>query len=67
MSDLPNIYDQDTGMLSIVDDVMEAEFKVATHQAVESMAEDFMFHGYTIETSTAIDVVQAMLERRTYH
>jgi hypothetical protein len=62
-----HIYNDDTGMLSITDDVMEAEFKVATRQAVESMSEEFMFHGYTIETSTAVDVVQVMLARRTYH
>lgn len=64
---IDDIYDTESGMLSIVGDEMEAEFKVATRQALESMAEDFMFYGYTIETSIAVDVVQAMLARRTYH
>jgi len=62
-----DIYDEDTGMLSITDDIMEAEFKVATRQALENMQDEFKFHGYTIDTSTAVDVVQAMSERRTYH
>ena len=61
------IYDYETGMLSIVSDEMEAEFKVATCQAIENMQKEFEFYGYTVETSTAIDVVQAMLEQRTYH
>jgi len=62
-----DIYNADTGMLSIVSDEMEAEFKVATRHAIENMLEEFEFYGYTIDTSTAVDVVQAMLARRTYH
>lgn len=61
------IYDNETGMLSIVSDEMEAEFRVATRYAVENMQEEFEFYGYTVETSTAVDVVQAILARRTYH
>lgn len=62
-----DVYDRDTGMLSITDDVMEAEFKVATQQALESNTLEFDFHGYLIETEVAMDVVQAMNERRTFH
>lgn len=67
MSDLPDIYNENTGMISIVSDEMEAEFKVATRQALENMEEEFWFYGYTVETAIAVDVVQAMDERRTYH
>ena len=61
------IYDNDTGMLSIVSDEMEAEFKVATRQAIENNDLTFRFYGYEVETAVAIEVVQAMNERRTYH
>ena len=62
-----DIYDRETGMLSITDDITEAEFKVATRQALESNTLEFIFHGYLIETEIAMDVVQAMNERRTFH
>ena len=60
-------YDEIAGALSITDDVIEAEFRVATRQAVEDMQEVFLFKGYTIDTSEAVDVVQAVLALRTYH
>lgn len=62
-----DIYDESTGMLSLDSDHMEAEFKIATRQAVEDMVPEFMFYGYTVETSTAIDVIQAINSKRTYH
>lgn len=67
MSNESDIYNEDTGMLSISSDEMEAEFRMATRQAVENMDLDFDFHGYTIETAVAIDVVQGILAHRTYH
>ena len=45
-----DIYDRETGMLSITDDITEAEFKVATRQALDSNTLEFIFHGYLIET-----------------
>lgn len=61
------IYDKETGMLSITDDVMEAEFKVATQQALDNNDLEFDFYGYVIETELAMDVMQTMNERRTFH
>lgn len=60
-------YDNDTGMISLNDDWVEAEFRAATYQAVEDNVEAFMFHGYEVETATAIDVVRAMFELKSYH
>jgi len=60
-------FDNETGMIALTDDWVEAEFRVATRQAVEDNAEFFMFHGYEVETAIAIDVVQAMSEVRQYH
>lgn len=60
-------WDDETGMISLTDDWVEAEFRAATRQAVENNMPTFMFHGYQVETSTAIDVVQAMSELRTLH
>lgn len=60
-------WDDESGMISLTDDWVEAEFRMATRQAVENNEITFMFHGYEIETSTAIDVVQAMSEVRQYH
>ena len=61
------IYDRETGMLSITSDVMEAEFMVATQEALDKNEVEFEFYGYTVETETAMDVVQAMRELRVYH
>lgn len=66
MSDL-NLYHHDTGMLSLVDDKMKAEFKVATRQAIENMEDEFTFYGCTVGTADAVDVVQAIEASRTYH
>ena len=62
-----DIYNTETEMLSLISDEMEAEFKVATSQAVENSEDSFTFYGYEIETSTAVDVVKAMNKARTYH
>lgn len=61
------LYDSDTKQLSLVDDEMAAEFKVATRQAVEDNVDDFEFYGYSIETITAVEVVKKIDEHRTYH
>jgi len=63
----PDIYNNETGMLSIATDEMEAEFKIATRQAIENNEAEFEFYGYIVDTATAIDVVRAMAEVRTYH
>lgn len=60
-------WDDESGMISLTDDWVEAEFRAATRQAVEDNKITFMFHGYEIETDIAIDVVQAMSEVRQFH
>lgn len=62
---MSDIYDEDT--LAISGHEMATEFELATHHAIENMLEEFEFHGYIVETTKAIDVVQEMLARRTYH
>lgn len=62
-----DIYNDDTGMLSLTSDAMEVAFEVATRQAIENNKDVFDFDGYTIETAIAIDVIQAMKNQRTYH
>lgn len=60
-------FDRTTGMITLNDDWVEAEFRVATRQAVEDNADSFMFHGFRVNTAIAIDVVHAMSQVRQYH
>lgn len=62
-----DIYNDNTGMLSLTSDAMEVAFEIATRQAVENNEDEFDFDGYTVETTIAIDVIQAMKNLRTYH
>lgn len=59
-----NIYDKDTELLSLINDEMEAEFKMATQRAIDNNDPEFYFHGYSILTEAAMDVMHAMSENR---
>lgn len=61
------IYDPDTEMLDLNDDVIEAEFRLATRQAIENNEVEFDFHGFIVETDVAIDVVNEMKRIRGFH
>lgn len=56
-----------TGKLALKTVEMEIEFLYATYQAIEENDDEFSFHGYTVETNAAIDVVLAINASRTYH
>lgn len=62
-----NIFDKESGMLTLTNAAMEAAFEIATSRAIENNLFDFKFYGYTVETSDAIDVVQNIHAHRTYH
>lgn len=46
---------------------IQADFIIATWQALENMAEEFEFRGFLIETSLAIDVTNELYEQITIH
>lgn len=61
-------------LLTIADKVLrldnadiQADFIIATWQALENMAEEFEFRGFLIETSLAIDVTNELYEQITIH
>jgi hypothetical protein len=60
-------YDPNTEMLNLNDDVIEAEFRLATRQAIENNEVEFDFHGFIVETDVAIDVVNEMKKLRGFH
>ena len=59
--------DTDTSILSLSDDMIAAEFRVATHKAVHNNLVEFDFYGYVISTEDAVDTVREMDATRTYH
>ena len=53
--------------LLLEDPDREVEFQFATYQAIENMQTEFEFYGYVVELSAAIDAVNDIVSRRTYH
>ena len=53
--------------LIIEEEMMAAEFKVATHQAIENNNPEFYFYGETIEVEYALDEMDIFEEGRIYH
>ena len=52
----------------ILDDVYdEVEFQIRTWQAVMDNEPEFEFRGFSVMTATAIDVVNDIVDSRTYH
>lgn len=56
-----------TGKLALKTVEMEIAFLFATYEAIEQNNDEFLFHGYTVETDTAVDVILAINASRTYH
>ncbi len=54
-------------VLELVDDKMKAEFRLATRQAIEENESEFVFRGFLVYTSDAIDLVSEIDASRTYH
>jgi hypothetical protein len=52
----------------LLDDVYDqVEFQIRTWQAVMDNEIEFEFQGFTVMTAAAIDVVNDIVDSRTYH
>lgn len=52
----------------LLDDVYDqVEFQIRTWQAVMDNEIEFEFHGFSIMTDAAVDVVNDIVDSRTYH
>ncbi len=53
--------------IGISDDVQQAEFRVATYEAIENNLVEFEFQGWIVDTIEAVAASQDMLAQHTYH
>lgn len=67
MTNPDDIFDKETGMMTLNDHTVSTEFEIATHDAIVNNEIDFEFYGHLVSTSDAINVVQAITAQRTYH
>jgi hypothetical protein len=59
--------DYDGNVLLIDTYELKADFITATYQAIESMADEFTFHGFLIGTDDAIDITRDLMKNITIH
>lgn len=58
---------EEFSQLAIDEELMAAEFKVATRQALENMKTEFDFYGQTVEINDALEAIDEHEDGRTYH
>lgn len=59
--------DYDGNVLLIDTYELKTDFITATYQAIEDMADEFVFHGFLIGTDDAIDITRDLMKNITIH